>query len=413
MKKKHRNISALCLTALLVCLLPVNTMLATAESSDSAQDASSGAAVVAEKQEDVAEDTAAEESEADTEDQEVSDAAIEGTESGIEESDTDGEEDQEVQDTESGTEGEQEAEPAVDEEQEIDAEEETGLNLVSVNDAVYQPQVQVFSYNSVMEDNSAASVITIILQGEDVTQQLGGSIDIVKYLDNYDQSFEISGSGVNGGTVGYYLSRDEESMDAAQLEALSRWSPVLSHYNNNISFYSRDGKFVLYVKVEVGGQTYYARSSGVMVDTVAPQITGVSAGGTYKAGTTFTVQDDNLETVKINEVDATPDADGNYRVKANGNSCVIKATDKANHETTVSITVVGGDDDDDNKDDDNKDDDNDTTVISESRAYSLKAGTAYRLGSGTWNLSGDSTVYQGGITFYVAADGEYTFNKRK
>lgn len=412
MKKKHRNISALCLTALLVCLLPVNTMLATAESSDPAQDASSGAAVVAEKQEDVAEDTAAEESEADTEDQEVSDAAIEGTESGIEESDIDIEEDQEVQDTESGTEGEQEAEPATEESQEADAAEETGLNLVSGNDAVIQPQVQVFSDNSVMEDNSSvAPVIKIMLQGDDVAQPLGGSIDIVKYLNNRDQSFEISVSGADGGTVWYFLLRDKESMDATPTEI--PWSKVGSVADNTVLFHHVDGKFVLYVKVEVGGQTYYARSGGVMVDTVAPQITGVSAGGTYKAGTTFTVQDDNLETVKINEVDATPDADGNYRVKANGNSCVIKATDKANHETTVSITVVGGDDDDDNKDDDNKDDDNDTTVISESRAYSLKAGTAYRLGSGKWNLSGDSTVYQGGITFYVAADGEYTFNKRK
>lgn len=413
MKKKHKNISALCLAALLVCLLPVNTMLAAAENTDPAQDASSDAVVVEQKQEDAAENTVSEESEADTEDQEVSDTAAEGTESGTEESDAVSEEDQEVQETESGTEGEQEAEPATEESLETDAAEETGLDLVLGNDAVSQSQVQVFSDNSVMENNGGESVITIMLQGEDVTQQLGGSIDIVKYLDNYDQSFVISGSGINGGTVGYYLSLNEESMDATQLA--SRWSPVLSSYNNTILINKIDAKFVLYVKVEVGGQSYYARSGGVVVDTVKPVITGVSDGGTYKAGTTFKVQDANLKTVKINEVDATPDADGNYQVKANGNSCVIRAIDKADHETTVSITVEGegDDDDDDNKDDNNKDDDNDTTVISESRAYSLKAGTAYKLGSGKWNLSGDSAVYQGGITFYVAADGEYTFNKRK
>lgn len=399
MKKKHRNISALCLTALLVCLLPVNTMLAAAENTDLAQDASSGAAVVAEKQEDAAaEETAAEESKTDTEDQDVSDAVAEGTASGTEDSDIDREEEQEVQETKYGT----EVEPATEELQETDAVEETGLELVSGNDTVYQPQVQVLSDNSVMEDSSAASVITITLQGEDVTQQLGGSIDIVKYLNNHDQSFGISGSGVNGGTVGYYLSCDGESMTEAQLAG--KWSPVLSNYNISIPFGSEDGKFVLYVKVEVGGQSYYARSGGVVVDTVDPVITGVSAGGTYKAGTTFTVQDDNLDTVTINNEIATPSDDGNYRVKAgeNSTSCVIKATDKANHETTVSITVVDGDADDD-----------DTSVISESRAYTLKAGTAYKLGSGKWNLLGDSAVYQGGITFYVAADGEYTFNKRK
>lgn len=393
MKKKHRNISALCLAALLVCLLPVNTMLAAAENTDPAQDASSDAAVVAEQQEETAaENTASEESGADTEDQDVSDMAEE---------------------TESGTEGEQEAEPVTEESQETDAPEETGLDSVSGNDVVYQPQIQVFSDNSVMEDNSEEPVIKIMLQGEDITQQLGGSIDIVKYLDNHDQSFVISGSGVNGGTVGYYLSLTGENMDATQLAGM--WSPVLSTYNNTILINKVDGKFVLYVKVEVGGQSYYARSGGVMVDTVAPQIIGVSAGGTYQAGTTFTVQDANLDTVTINNEIATPSDDGSYRVKTgeNSTSCVIKATDKAKHETTVSITVEGGDDDDDNKDDENKDDDNDTTVISESRAYSLKAGTAYKLGSGKWNLSGDSAVYQGGMTFYVATDGEYTFNKRK
>lgn len=413
MKKKYRNISALCLTALLVCLLPVNTMLAAAESTDLVQDTSSGAAVVAEQQEETAaENTASEKSGADTEDQDVSDTAEE-TESGAEESDIDVEEDQEAQEAESGTEGEQEAEPATEKSQETDAAEKTGFDLVSGNDTVSQSQVHVFSDNSVMEDNGSEAMIKITLQGEDVTRQLGGSIDIVKYLNNHDQRFEISGSGLNGGTVGYYLSCDEESMDEAQLAG--KWSAVLSNNNISIPLGSEDGKFVLYVKVEVGGQSYCARSGGVVVDTVKPVITGVSHGGTYKAGTTFTVQDANLDTVTINNEIATPSDDGSYRIKTgeNSTSCVIKATDKANHETTVSITVVDGDDDDDNKDDNNKDDDNDTTVISESRAYTLKAGTAYKLGSGKWTLSGDSAVYQGGITFYVAADGEYTFNKRK
>lgn len=387
MKKKHKNISALCLTALLVCLLPVNTMLAAAENTDPVQDASSGAAVVEQKQEDAVENTVSEESEADTEDQE----------------------------TESVTEGEQEAEPATEESQETDTAEETGLGLVSGNDAVSQPQVQVFSDNSAMEDNSAAPVIRITLQGENVTQQLGGSIDIVKYLNNQDQSFDISVSGADGGSVWYFLSRDKESMDATPTEI--PWSKVNSDADKTVLFHHVDGKYVLYVKVEVGGQSYYARSGGVVVDTVAPVITGVTDGGTCKAGTTFTVQDANLDTVTINNEIAAPTDDGNYRVKTgeNSTSCVIRATDKTKHETIVSITVEGesDDDDDDNKDDNNKDDDNDTTVISESRAYTLKAGTAYRLGSGRWTLSGDSAVYQGGITFYVAADGEYTFNKRK
>lgn len=46
-------------------------------------------------------------------------------------------------------------------------------------------------------------------------------------------------------------------------------------------------------------------------------------------------------------------------------------------------------------------------LISESGVFSAKVGTGYCLGSGTWRVSGDSTSYSGGITFYVPTDGDY------
>lgn len=43
---------------------------------------------------------------------------------------------------------------------------------------------------------------------------------------------------------------------------------------------------------------------------------------------------------------------------------------------------------------------------------SLISGTAYSLGEGTWKVSGDSTNYAGGITFYVSENGEYDFSQQ-
>lgn len=43
---------------------------------------------------------------------------------------------------------------------------------------------------------------------------------------------------------------------------------------------------------------------------------------------------------------------------------------------------------------------------------SLKKGTAYKLQEGTWNVTGDTTDYQGGIIFYVDEDGEYEFTRK-
>ena len=42
----------------------------------------------------------------------------------------------------------------------------------------------------------------------------------------------------------------------------------------------------------------------------------------------------------------------------------------------------------------------------------LVSGIAYSLGEGTWKVSGDSTNYAGGITFYVSENGEYDFSQQ-
>lgn len=53
-----------------------------------------------------------------------------------------------------------------------------------------------------------------------------------------------------------------------------------------------------------------------------------------------------------------------------------------------------------------------TVVIEGSGTVSLKEGTAYVLGTGTWMVAGDDTIYAGGMTFYVAEDMECEFVKQ-
>lgn len=159
-----------------------------------------------------------------------------------------------------------------------------------------------------------------------------------------------------------------------------------------------DGCYVIYVKVEAGEQKYYARSDGIVVDTGRPVITGVEEGNSYPEGTLFQVEDANLDVVLVNEQPAVSE-NGNYKVAANGTSCVIRAKDKAGNETTCSITVSGSETPETG------------SVISESGVYELKAGEKYHLAEGNWKVDGDKSVYQGGNDFYVAADGSYKFTK--
>ena len=48
-------------------------------------------------------------------------------------------------------------------------------------------------------------------------------------------------------------------------------------------------------------------------------------------------------------------------------------------------------------------------IVSTEGTVHLEAGTAYKLSEGNWSVSGDDTVYTGGITFYVLEDGDYDF----
>lgn len=311
MRKKSKRLPALCLTAMLICLLPVNTMMAEEEPAAGASEESEGA----------------------PEDQEES-------------------------------------------------------------------RISLFA-------EAGAPEIKIILEGTDYAQTLGGAdtIDYVKYLNNHDQKIRIS---TDQGDLYYYLDQSgpATSLTAAQLDDSALWhNASLQSFEIPID---RDGKYVLYVKVTGGdGTAHYARTGGLAADTVRPVIVGVQDGGTYPVGTSFTVEEENLDTVKINEQIVTPAADGSYLAVTDGTStsCVIRAKDKAEHETICSLTITG---DAQGGGEDPKDD---TNVISKSGTYHLLPDTAYQLGGGKWKVKGDGTVYQGKRTFYVAAEGDYDFTR--
>ncbi|MCM1087421.1 MAG: hypothetical protein NC419_04645 [Muribaculaceae bacterium] len=50
--------------------------------------------------------------------------------------------------------------------------------------------------------------------------------------------------------------------------------------------------------------------------------------------------------------------------------------------------------------------------IDSSGEFHLLPGTAYTFGSGKWKVTGDSTVYEGGRTFYVSQDDMYTLTQQ-
>lgn len=85
-------------------------------------------------------------------------------------------------------------------------------------------------------------------------------------------------------------------------------------------------------------------------DTTPPVISGIEDGKTYCSAVTFTVVDDNLDSVTASVTTAdgtttetlTPDSEGNYTLKAVNETYTVTATDTAGSKTEYKVTVNDG-----------------------------------------------------------------------
>lgn len=363
MYKKWKSVTALSMAALLGCLMPMGTMLAAEDNTEAVQ-----------------------ESEAD------SNAEGENTDGEVNAEDEENVDEANADDENAGD-GVIADAGSVSDEADADSNENAGIEVMSETDAPEAAGTET-------QADLPAPVINITLNGENrKVDGLGGKIDYI-YVNNSNPQLEYSASqGEQDLLVYCYLDKFDDIADNAKdgEQLADLWKGPSSP---TIDVLSPNKNYVLYVKaVGADGQITYARSCGIVVDTTAPKIVGLEEGKAYQEGTTFKVEETNLESVKVNETIVTPDSDGNYQVSANGTSCVIRVKDKAGNEKTCSITVTARTLEENG-------------VITVNGTYSLKAGTSYQLAEGKWQVRGDSTVYQGGGTFYVKTDGDYRFTKR-
>ena len=100
----------------------------------------------------------------------------------------------------------------------------------------------------------------------------------------------------------------------------------------------------VYLKVtDKAGNVAYFRANTILFDTTKPSITGVFDGETYYTTQTAAVSDEYLNAVTLNGDTVTLNEDGKTAsVKLTGNvdkTYIIKATDKAGNETTVTVIM--------------------------------------------------------------------------
>lgn len=141
------------------------------------------------------------------------------------------------------------------------------------------------------------------------------------------------GSGVN--KYYYYVDKSgsEESLTEKQLQAVD-WKE-----GESVTF-SEDSNYVIYAKVtDKAGNIKYVSTDGIVIDTIAPQVSGVESNQTYTKTQTFTVTDNNLDTVKVDGQTVEP-TNGSYTLVPKKGTYTIEVTDKTGNKTTLNNITV-------------------------------------------------------------------------
>ncbi|WP_443656829.1 YDG domain-containing protein [Faecalibacillus faecis] len=137
------------------------------------------------------------------------------------------------------------------------------------------------------------------------------------------------GSGVN--KYYYYVDKSgsEKSLTEKQLQAVD-WKEGTS-----VTF-NEDSNYVIYAKVtDKAGNIKYVSTDGIVIDMIAPQVLGVESGQTYTKTQTFTVTDNNLDTVKVDDKVVT-----SYTLVPKKGTYTIEVTDKSGNKTTLNNITV-------------------------------------------------------------------------
>lgn len=139
-------------------------------------------------------------------------------------------------------------------------------------------------------------------------------------------------SGVD--KVYYYIS--SKAMTLNEVKNIKLWKEGTSFT------LSPQTECIVYVKaVDTVGNETYISTDGLVFDSIAPTVTGISNGRTYYDGVQFTVNDKYISKVTVNGTEVTPIAGNTYAITADAvKEKTIVATDKAGNSITVKITLL-------------------------------------------------------------------------
>nr|WP_177296266.1 leucine-rich repeat protein [uncultured Blautia sp.] len=136
-------------------------------------------------------------------------------------------------------------------------------------------------------------------------------------------------------TIEYLLS--DKELDETELA-----SATFTAYTEAFSI-NPDNKYVIYAKLtDTSDNATYINSEGIVLDSIAPVISGVENGKTYCEAQTVTVTEEYIESVKVNGAEVYLDENNQFTLNPADGTQTIVATDNAGNKAEMTVTVNDG-----------------------------------------------------------------------
>ena len=158
------------------------------------------------------------------------------------------------------------------------------------------------------------------------------------FKDTQTVTVNASDNGSEMKTEGTFYYLADKELSETEAKAITDWTAFNGSFNINPNH-----NYVVYVKaVDNAGNAVIINSDGIVLDDIAPAITGVENGATYYTTQKLTVTDDNMDTITVNGEDRTDELlqAGNVALAGDVDTTyTMVVTDKAGNSTTVTVTM--------------------------------------------------------------------------
>lgn len=218
----------------------------------------------------------------------------------------------------------------------------------------------------------------------------------ISFLPAPSSPYSISGTT---GDNGYYIT--PVTITPAKGYLVS--DKLDGNYTNSLIIDSSmtEGGFYL-LNTATGEKTAGIFTGAFYIDIELPFIDAIDDNVYYAEYVEISVKDENLSKITVNGEEVVNISNGTAVLKLNSEGGLkqykIEVIDKAGNlkEITVVVAAAWAK----------------SGVVPAGKSINLLKDYRYKLGEGQWQLDGDSTNYNGNITFYIKEEGEYTFVKQ-